>query len=80
MGPQVSRNSLFAEGFMQRLSDWICCCPILLEPAVLFINFQQKYKINKYKQFMVMLCCYFWSEENGTNYGLLRDTTPYSNF
>jgi len=25
---------------------------------------------------MVMFCCYFWFEENGTDHGLLRDTVP----
>jgi hypothetical protein len=51
---------------------------ILLKPAVLFVNFQKGNEIHN--QFLVTFSCYRFTEENGTNYPVSRDSTPYCNF
>jgi hypothetical protein len=52
--------------------------PILLKPAVLFVNFQKGNEIHN--QFLVTFSCYRFTEVNGTNYPPSRDSTPYSDF
>jgi hypothetical protein len=54
------------------------CSPILLKPAVLFVNFQKGNETHN--QFPVAFSCYRFTVENGTSSPLLRDSTPYSDF
>jgi hypothetical protein len=79
--PQVSRNKATTKELAQHLRCLICCMrlsPILLKPAVLFVNFQKGNEIHN--QFLVTFGCYRFTEETGISYPPSRDSTPYSDF
>jgi hypothetical protein len=80
-GGQVSRNNATTKVLAQHLHCWSCCMrrsPILLKPAVSFVNFKKGNEINS--QFLVTFTWYRFTEEIGTNYPPSGDSTPYSGF